>query len=63
MRNLGPIDGFSSISVGATYIADNMKITDGIRYAKLGNATTTTIGSSFSGNDAIAVGLKVGYSF
>lgn len=63
MRNLGPIDGFSSISVGATYTMDNMKITGGIRYAKLGNATTTTIGSSFSGNDAVAVGLKVGYSF
>ncbi|MBT8424043.1 MAG: hypothetical protein KJO67_03640, partial [Silicimonas sp.] len=62
-RNLGPTDGFTSVSVGATYTRDNMKITGGVRYVFIGDANTTTVGSSFTDNNAIGVGLKVGYSF
>ena len=40
-----------------------MKITGGIRYVDIGDATTTTIGSNFSGNSAIGVGVKIGFSF
>lgn len=62
-RNLGPTDGFSAISVGATYTRDNIKVTGGLRYALVGDATTTTVGADFSDNKALALGLKVGYSF
>lgn len=62
-RNLGPTDGFSAVSVGATYTRDNMKITGGVRYVLVGDATTTTVGSSFTDNDALGVGIRVGYSF
>lgn len=61
--NLGPTNGFTSVSVGATYTKDNMKITGGVRYVELGDATTTSIGSDFSDNSAIAAGLRVGWSF
>jgi hypothetical protein len=40
-----------------------MKITAGVRYVDLGDATTETIGSTFSGNSALALGLKVSFSF
>lgn len=62
-RNLGPTDGFSAVTAGATYTMDNMKITGGVRYALLGDATTTTVGSVFEDNDALGFGLRVGYSF
>ncbi len=61
--NLGPTNGFTSVSVGATYTKDNMKITGGLRYVELGDATTTSIGSRFENNTAIAAGLRVGWSF
>ena len=61
--NLGPTNGFTSLGIGATYTMEKMKITGGIRYVDLGDATTTTIGSSFSGNSAIAAGIRVGISF
>lgn len=63
MRNLGPTDGFSAIGVGATYTKGNMKISGGVRYALIGDATTTTVGSTFDGNKAIGAGVKVGFSF
>ena len=55
--------GFTSIGVGATYTKDNMKISGGLRYAMIGDATTTTVGSSFNDNTAIGAGIKVGFSF
>ncbi len=60
--NLGPTDGFTSVSLGAIYTKDNMKITGGVRYVDIGDATTT-VAADFSGNSAIAAGLKVGWSF
>lgn len=61
--NLGPNDGYRSIGLGATYTEGPMKITGGIRYVELGNATTRRIGARFEDNDAIAVGVRIGYSF
>lgn len=68
--NLGPTDGNYSIGVGATYTNGGMKTTLGVRYVKFGDAQTTlgslppgTAASNFNNNSAIAVGLKVGYSF
>ena len=61
--NLGPTDGSLSIGVGATYTMNNMKITAGVRYIDIGDATTTTIGANFANNSAIAAGFKIGFSF
>lgn len=61
--NLGPTDGFISYQIGAAYTMDNgVEVSGGIRYVDLGDAVTT-IGSSFNDNDAIGVGLKIGYTF
>lgn len=61
--NLGPTDGFKSIGLAATYTMDNVKITGGVRYVDIGDATTSTIGSNFSDNDGFGAGIRVGYSF
>ncbi|QYK40014.1 MAG: hypothetical protein KF887_11125 [Paracoccaceae bacterium] len=59
---LSPTDGSRSIGIGGTYTKDNMKITAGVEYIKLGDAID---GSStrFAGNDAVGFGLSVGYRF
>ena len=65
--NLGPNDGQRSIGLGATYTKDNMKITGGVRYVDVGDAQPTLGGgvpsANFNGNQAVAFGLKVSYSF
>jgi long-subunit fatty acid transport protein len=62
--NLGPTDGMKSIGLAATYTMDNMKITGGIRYVDLGDATTNPpIGGVFTGNSGVGVGIKIGYTF
>ena len=64
--NLGPTDGFTAYSVGAVYTKDNMKITGGIRYIDLGDATTLiggVPGATFADNSAVVAGLRVGFSF
>lgn len=62
--NLGPTDGFASIGLAATYTLDNMKITGGIRYVELGDATTNpAVSGVFTGNSGVGVGIKVGYTF
>jgi len=60
--NLGPVDGFTSLSLGAIYRKDNMKVTGGVRYVDVGDATTFS-GASFADNSAIAAGLRVGWSY
>ncbi len=60
--NLGPTDGFASLSLGAIYSKDNMKITGGVRYVDIGDATTFST-ASFTDNSAIAAGVRVGWSF
>ncbi|MGJ8546693.1 MAG: OmpP1/FadL family transporter [Sulfitobacter sp.] len=66
--NLGPTDGIKSINLAAIYSKDNMKITSGIRYVKIGDAQTELGGvaspaASFDDNSAVAFGVKVGFSF
>jgi long-chain fatty acid transport protein len=66
--NLSPTDGYLSVGLGGTYTKDNMKITAGVRYVDLGDAVTEASGpfpggASFSGNSAVALGLKVSFSF
>ncbi|MCR8827260.1 OmpP1/FadL family transporter [Pseudosulfitobacter koreensis] len=66
--NLGPTDGNKSLALAAVYTQDNMKITTGIRYVNIGDAQTSIDGglstaANFEDNHAVAIGVKVGYSF
>jgi long-subunit fatty acid transport protein len=65
--NLGPTDGFKSLALAAIYTKDKIKVTTGIRYINIGDADTRVgalvPGGSFRDNDAVAIGVKVGYSF
>jgi long-chain fatty acid transport protein len=65
--NLGPTDGRKSLTLGAIYTRDNMKISGGVSYVRLGD-TQTTLGagvpaSNFSDNKAIGIGIRIGYNF
>ncbi len=63
---LGPTDGSIGLTVGGTYTMNNMKITGGINYTKLGDSTPRTGGiarANFTDNDAIGVGIRIGYSY
>ncbi len=66
--NLGPTDGRKSLTIGATYTKDAMKITAGVSYIDIGN-TYTSLGAAvpvaavFRDNSAVAAGIKVGFSF
>jgi long-subunit fatty acid transport protein len=59
---LAPTDGSTSIGIGATYRQDKLKITGGIEYASLGSATDAS-GTSFTGSNALGLGVQIGYSF
>lgn len=62
--NLGPTDGFRSAGLAVTYTMDKLKITGGIRYVDIGDATTNPpVSASFSGNHGLGVGIRVGYTF
>jgi long-subunit fatty acid transport protein len=62
--NLGPHDGMKSIGLAATYTMDNMKISGGVRYVEIGDATTKPpISGNFTGNSGVGVGIKIGYTF
>lgn len=58
--NLGPTDGFTSIQVGGRYTSGNTTVSGGVRFVKIGDATTSTLFSDFSDNMAVALGLSVG---
>lgn len=64
--NLGPNDGATSIGLAAVYTQGKVSVTTGIRYAWIGDTTTAVQGSpaaEFNDNDAIALGVKIGYNF
>jgi long-chain fatty acid transport protein len=61
---LSPTDGFISLGLAAIYTSGNMKITTGIRYVDIGDATTSTaVLGTFENNEALALGVKVGWTF
>ncbi|MFN4191705.1 MAG: OmpP1/FadL family transporter [Tabrizicola sp.] len=65
---LAPTNGRFGATIGAIYTMDNMKITAGINYTKLGDArpetgTPDTARATMTGNYAVGVGVKVGWSF
>ncbi len=62
--NLGPTDGYISYQIGAAYTMDNgVELSGGIRYVDVGDTVTEGLNGDFSDNSAVALGLKVGYSF
>lgn len=61
--NLAPTDGSFSVGLGGTYTRDNMKITGGVRYVQIGDATALSGNSEFTDNSAVGLGLKVSFSF
>ena len=65
---LAPTNGRKGITLAAIYTRDNMKITTGVNYTKLGDArpetgTPDTARADMKGNDAWGVGMRIGYSF
>ncbi len=64
---LAPTDGAKYISLGAKYQAtDRLDVSAGVRYTNIGDARATTSGvpqATFNDNDAVSVGIKIGYNF
>lgn len=60
--NLGPTDGLFGVTLGGSYTRDNMKVTAGVSYFDIGDATTN-VGARFTDNSAVGFGMKVGYTF
>lgn len=74
MRNdlvspLAPVKGRQSLALGGEYqLTDNVTLSGGIRYIWIGDArpetgTPDVARASFTGNDAVAVGMKIGVTF
>ncbi|MFW5654240.1 MAG: OmpP1/FadL family transporter [Roseicyclus sp.] len=72
--NLGPTDGRTSVGIAARFTEGPIRITGGINYSWIGDAETEapslggtvpegTQFSSFTDNDAVSLGLRVGFSF
>ncbi len=66
VSNLGPTDGFWSIGLGGTYSLEKAKISGGVRYTDIGDATANGTGpdnrATFTGNSAWSVGIQVTYA-
>ena len=65
---LAPTNGRKGITLAAVYTQDNIKVTTGINYTKLGDAnpetgTPDTERAQMEDSDAWGVGVRVGYSF
>ncbi|WP_170569903.1 OmpP1/FadL family transporter [Ruegeria atlantica] len=65
VSNLSPTDGFWSVGLGGTYSLEKAKISAGVRYTDIGDATADgAFGQTadFSGNSAWSVGFQITYS-
>jgi long-subunit fatty acid transport protein len=68
VSNLGPTDGRLGLTLGLRYTKDNMVISGGINYTRVGSANTVIsstgpILSSFTDNSSVGAGIKIGYRF
>lgn len=64
--NLGPTDGYKSVTLAGVYTAPSgMKVTVGASYGWIGDATTAIGGAQgiFTDNHYVGVGMKVGWKF
>jgi long-chain fatty acid transport protein len=65
---LAPTNGRIGVSLAAIYTMDNMKITGGINYTKVGDAqpetgTPDTARANMEDNSSLGVGIKIAYTF
>ena len=63
---LAPTNGKKGITLAAIYTRDNMKITTGINYTKLGDASpeTSDVARAYrEDGDVVGVGVRVGFTF
>lgn len=63
---LAPSNGRVGMTLAAIYTMDNIKITTGVNYTKLGDAQPETDGQAraqMSGNSGVGFGIKVGLTF
>lgn len=65
---LAPVSGRKGITLAAIYTRDNMKITTGVNYTWLGDAKAKTgtppaARAKMEDNNALGVGMRVGFSF
>ncbi|SCY09574.1 OmpP1/FadL family transporter [Paracoccus tibetensis] len=63
---LAPTNGRKGVTLAAIYTMDNIKITTGINYSKLGDARPQTGGApraQMEDSDLWGIGVRVGYSF
>ncbi|AZV78175.1 hypothetical protein EBB79_10000 [Parasedimentitalea marina] len=68
VSNLGPTSGRLGATLGLRYTKDNMVISGGLNYTRVGSASTVVssspfLTSSFTDNSSIGAGIKVGYHF
>ena len=59
--NLSGKDGYISYGLAATYETESWEITSAVQYFDIGGAETSL--ASFSGSDALAFGMKMGFRF
>ncbi|EPX86069.1 hypothetical protein ruthe_00877 [Rubellimicrobium thermophilum DSM 16684] len=64
VSNLSPVDGQLGLQVtGTYYVSDALEVTGAVRYTRLGDSSTEQVGAVFEGNDALTVGMRIGYRF
>ncbi|MCA0045011.1 OmpP1/FadL family transporter [Celeribacter litoreus] len=62
--NLGPTDGYKSVTAGLKYqITDQTALSGGVSYVWIGDATTSTILADFADNTAVGVGFKLSHTY
>ncbi len=66
---LAPSNGQKALTIGGRYdVSDRLTVSGGVRYTWLGDArpetgTPDTARASFTDNDAVSIGLRIGYHF
>ncbi|WP_172328689.1 outer membrane protein transport protein [Mangrovicoccus sp. HB161399] len=63
---LAPTHGSQAVRLGGKYTVGKVDISGGVRYTWLGDAkaqTAQVARADFSGNEAVSVGIKIGYRF
>jgi len=63
---LAPVNGFSGANLALVYSKDNLRVTGFLNYTKLGDATPGGSGvalATFTGNESVAAGIKIGITF
>jgi long-subunit fatty acid transport protein len=62
LTTLGPVDGRTSIGLGATWTQGSVSVTGGVSYTWLGEAENL-LGTEYSDGDAVGLGVRVAYRF